>query len=419
MSENIIINRDCLAALRDLPDESVNSCVTSPPYYALRDYGMDAQIGREDSPEEYICRLVLVFREVRRVLTADGTLWLNIADTYSHPTKSSILRGTPGGTGNKGGYLDPKNPKGRNGQSVSLARRASECKQKDMIGIPWLLAFALRADGWYLRSDIIWYKANPMPESCKDRPSRCYEHVFLLTKSKKYYYDALAIAEPIAEGTAQRYKGGRSASSKYAEEIPGQGKVQKLNAARAAGTITDADISPVRNARDVWHINTVPYKGGHFAAYPPKLAERCILAGCPRGGIVLDPFFGSGTTGLAAVKNDRRYIGIELNAEYCELAKERIGGAKLRASRKSQKATACNLPMKNGQATSLTSISRNRRKRLTVWTRQMRQFRRKRSSSENVPLTKRRAKQRCGFTLKNKTSRQRTRRASTKAPCAP
>lgn len=316
MSENIIINRDCLLALRDLPDESVNCCVTSPPYYALRDYGMDAQIGREDSPEEYIRRLVLVFREVRRVLTHDGTLWLNIADTYC-------------GTGNKGGYLDPKNPKGRNGQSVSLARRASECKQKDMIGIPWLLAFALRADGWYLRSDIIWCKANPMPESCKDRPSRCYEHVFLLTKSKKYYYDALAIAEPIAEGTAARYKGGRSASSKYAEEIPGQGKVQKLNAARAAGTITDADISPVRNARDVWHINTVPYKGGHFAAYPPKLAERCILAGCPRGGIVLDPFFGSGTTGLAAVKNDRRYIGIELNAEYCELAKERIGGVKL------------------------------------------------------------------------------------------
>ena len=316
MSENIIINRNSLLALRDLPDGSVNCCVTSPPYYALRDYGMDAQIGREDSPEEYIRRLVLVFREVRRVLTEDGTLWLNIADTYC-------------GTGNKGGYLDPKNPKGRNGQSVSLARRASECKQKDMIGIPWLLAFALRADGWYLRSDIIWCKANPMPESCKDRPSRCYEHVFLLTKSKKYYYDALAIAEPIAEGTAARYKGGRSASSKYAEEIPGQGKVQKLNAARAAGTITDADISPVRNARDVWHINTVPYKGGHFAAYPPKLAERCILAGCPRGGVVLDPFFGSGTTGLAAVKNDRRYIGIELNAEYCELAKERIGGVKL------------------------------------------------------------------------------------------
>ena len=168
-----------------------------------------------------------------------------------------------------------------------------------------------------------------MPESCRDRPSRCYEHVFLLTKSKRYYYDALAIAEPIAASTAARYKGGRSAGGKYADGIPGQGKVQKINQARAAGSITDADISTVRNARDVWHINTVPYKGGHFAAYPPKLAERCILAGCPRGGVVLDPFFGSGTTGLAAVMNDRRYIGIELNAAYCELARARIGGAKL------------------------------------------------------------------------------------------
>lgn len=168
-----------------------------------------------------------------------------------------------------------------------------------------------------------------MPESCRDRPSRCYEHVFLLTKSKRYYYDALAIAEPIAASTAARYKGGRCTGGKYADGIPGQGKVQKINQARAVGAITDADISPVRNARDVWHINTVPYKGGHFAAYPPKLAERCILAGCPRGGVVLDPFFGSGTTGLAAVMNDRHYIGIELNAAYCELARERIGGAKL------------------------------------------------------------------------------------------
>ncbi len=313
MESNIIINRECLAALRELPDESVNCCVTSPPYYALRDYGMDAQIGREDTPDEYIKRLLLVFREVRRVLTRDGTLWLNIADTYC-------------GTGNKGAYLDPINPQGRNGQGLSLARRVSDCKQKDMIGIPWLLAFALRADGWYLRSDIIWCKANPMPESCRDCPSRCYEHIFLLTKSKKYYYDALAIAEPIAPTTAARYKSGRAGNHKYSEAIPGQGKVQKINQARAAGVITDEDISPVRNARDVWHINTVPYKGGHFAAYPPKLAERCILAGCPRGGIVLDPFFGSGTTGLAAVQNDRRYIGIELNAEYCELAKKRIGG---------------------------------------------------------------------------------------------
>ena len=174
MKTDVIINRDALYALRELPSESVNCCVTSPPYYGLRDYGLDAQIGREDTPEQYIGRLVEVFRELRRVLKDDGTFWLNIADTYC-------------GSGMKAG-----------------------CKQKDLIGIPWLLAFALRSDGWYLRSDIIWLKENPMPESCRDRPSRCYEHIFLLTKSKKYYYDAAAIAEPIAPGTAARYRQGRN-----------------------------------------------------------------------------------------------------------------------------------------------------------------------------------------------------------------
>lgn len=308
MNENRIINGDCLPELRKLSDESVNSCVTSPPYYALRDYGEEAQIGRENTPEEYIHRLVLVFREVRRILTRDGTLWLNIGDTYC-------------GTGSKGAYTDPKNPKGRNGQSLSRARRVADCKQKDMIGIPWMLAFALRADGWYLRSDIIWCKGNPMPESVRDRPSRCYEHIFLLTKSKKYYYDKLAIVEPIAASTVKRLKYAYK-SGKYSDGAPGQ-SAQAIKRARTG--ISDADNLPtVRNARDVWYINTVPYKGGHFAAYPPKLAERCILTGCPRGGVVLDPFFGSGTTGLAAVMNDRRYIGIELNAAYCELAKKRI-----------------------------------------------------------------------------------------------
>ena len=175
LKTDIIINRDALFALRELPDESVNCCVTSPPYYALRDYGLDAQIGREDTPEEYIERLVAVFHELKRVLRSDGTFWLNIADTYC-------------GTGHKGYYADPKNPKGRNGQQTAKNARVPGCKQKDLIGIPWLLAFALRADGWYLRSDIIWQKENPMPESCKDRPSRCYEHIFLLTKSKKYFY---------------------------------------------------------------------------------------------------------------------------------------------------------------------------------------------------------------------------------------
>ena len=313
MRLDTIINRDALCALRELPAESVHCCVTSPPYYALRDYGMDAQIGREDTPEQYIARLVEVFRELKRVLRPDGTFWLNIADTYC-------------GTGNKGAYTDPKNPKGINGQSLSLARRAAGCKQKDLIGIPWLLAFALRTDGWYLRSAIIWQKDNPMPESVRDRPSRCYENVFLLTKSKSYYYDAAAIAEPIAPTTAARYRGGRSAGHKYDGEVPGQGKVQGINRARTGGYYDEALMPTTRNKRDVWHINTVPYKGGHFAAFPPKLAETCILAGCPKGGIVLDPFFGSGTTGLAAKSHDRHYIGIELNYDYCTLARARIGG---------------------------------------------------------------------------------------------
>ncbi len=309
---NTILCGDCLDVLKTLPDESVHCCVTSPPYYALRDYGMDAQIGREETPEQYIARLTEVFREVKRVLRSDGTFWLNISDTYC-------------GTGGKGDARDPKYPMGRNGQSVALNRTVRGCKQKDLIGIPWMLAFSLRADGWYLRNDVIWEKANPMPESAKDRCTRCYEHVFLLTKSKKYYFDWLAVAEPISPNTAARKLAGRG-FGKYSVAIPGQPQPQNINKPREAGAITEADISPVRAKRDVWHINTVPYKGGHFAAFPPKLAETCILAGCPVGGITLDPFFGSGTTGLAAKRLDRHYIGIELNTEFCALARARIGG---------------------------------------------------------------------------------------------
>ena len=308
-----IINRDALYALRELPEESVHCCVTSPPYYALRDYGLDMQIGREDTPEQYIDRLTEVFRELRRVLRSDGTLWLNIADTYC-------------GTGNKGYHADPKNPKGRNGQQIARNNRVSGCKQKDLIGIPWLLAFALRADGWYLRSDIIWQKENPMPESVKDRCARCYEHIFLFSKSRKYFFDYKAISEPIAPGTVSRLKRGVKGSNKYGEPIPGQAKQQTINLCREHGAITDEMISPVRNKRDVWIINTVPFKGGHYAAYPPKLVETCLLAGCPKDGVVLDPFMGSGTTGMVAKQLDRHYVGIELNPEYKELAEARIGG---------------------------------------------------------------------------------------------
>ena len=307
---------DSLQVLKTLPDNSIDCCVTSPPYYALRDYGEDGQLGREDTPEEYIERLVAVFHEVKRVLTPHGTCWLNIADTYC-------------GTNSKGESRDPKYPKGRNGQTVSLTQKVKGCKPKDLIGIPWLAALALRGDGWYLRSSIIWYKANPMPESTRDRPSRCYEYIFLLTKSKKYYYDWQAVAEPIAPTTAARMKNGRGENNKYAAAaIPGQNRRQPINSPRKKGAYADEMILPIRNRRNVWQINTVPYRGGHFAAFPPKLAETCILAGCPVGGVVLDPFLGSGTTAAAAKNLDRRYIGIELNPEYCTLAAKRIGGEK-------------------------------------------------------------------------------------------
>jgi len=311
METNIILNGDSAEMLKTLPPDSVHCCVTSPPYYGLRDYGIAGQIGREETPEQYIKRLVSVFREVWRVLRSDGTLWVNIADTYC-------------GTGSKGSHFDPKNPKGRTGQQVSINHHAPGCKQKDLIGIPWLLAFALRNDGWYLRNAVIWEKGNAMPESAKDRLTRSYEFVFLLAKSKKYYYDWLAIAEPTAEVSIKRLKGGRG-QHKYAGGIDGQ-SAQGINSPRAAGATRTEEIPVFRNKRDVWRINTAPYTGAHFAAYPPKLAQTCILAGCPPGGVVLDPFFGSGTTGFVAQQHGRRYIGIDINAEYCRLADERING---------------------------------------------------------------------------------------------
>lgn len=274
---------------------------------------MDGQIGREATPKDYIMRLTEVFTEVRRILRPDGTLWLNISDTYA-------------GKGNQGEYVDAKNPHGRNGQAVALNYKVEGCKPKDMIGIPWMLAFALRDAGWYLRNDIIWMKENPMPESVKDRCARCYEHIFLFSKSRKYHFDYKAISEPIAPATAQRLKRGISERNKYGIAIPGQAQQQTINRPREHGEITEDKINPLRNKRDVWIINTVPFKGGHYAAYPPKLVETCLLAGCPEGGIVLDPFMGSGTTGMVAKQLNRHYIGVELNPEYADLALARIGG---------------------------------------------------------------------------------------------
>ena len=300
---NKIFCGNALDILKTLPPESVNMCVTSPPYYGLRDYGVEAQIGNEQTPYKYIQNLLLVFEEVNRVLKPDGTLWVNIADSYAGNNKNLNL------TPNKDFSAIPKLWHG--------------IKQKDMIGIPWLLAFSLRENGWYLRSDIIWHKKNCMPESVKDRPSKCYEHIFLLLKSPQYYYDYDAVREPAAESSIARYKRGVSDKGKYAGKNIGA-NVQPIFAPR-----THTDLSDMRNRRDVWSvaINSA-HIPGHFAVYPEKLIEPCILAGSKVGGVVLDPFFGSGTTGVVALKNGRQYIGIDINPDYCKTAQNRIDNIK-------------------------------------------------------------------------------------------
>jgi DNA modification methylase len=306
-----ILCGDALAVLRTLPDGCVNMCVTSPPYYGLRDYGMDGQIGLEPSPAEYVSRLVAVFRELRRVLTPDGVLFLNIADSYAGSGKGASAK-----TGQKCKHrylFMPDNP------AANIPIVWPEIKPKDMVGIPWATAFALRADGWYLRSDIIWQKVNALPHSVKDRPVSSYEHIFLLAKSKRYYFDYRALEEPTLESSKQRFKR-NFGSNKYAKGAPGQCP-QTIN--KRDGR--DFHINEKRRGRDIWSFPTSPLRGvEHYAAYPLELARRCILAGCPEGGVVLDPFIGSGTTGAAALMLGRRYIGIELNPEYILLAEKRI-----------------------------------------------------------------------------------------------
>ncbi|VST63431.1 DNA modification methylase [Streptococcus pneumoniae] len=308
---NTILCGDALEMLKNFPDESISCCITSPPYYGLRDYHKKEQIGREKTVEEYLDRLVAVFREVRRVLKKDGTCFVVIGDSYA------------GSGGGKGQYKDPKYPKGRNGQNPSITQKVLGYKSKDLMGIPWRLALLLREDGWYLRSDIIWHKENAMPEACRDRPTRSYEHVFLLSKSPRYYYDFDAMAEPMKEVSKKRYVRGRSEGNKYLKEDVGI-SVQKINRARRYGEYKGDNVPQFRNKRDIWTINTVSFRGEHYAAFPPKLAEICMIAGSPKGGLILDPFIGSGTVGFVALMQDRKYIGIELNEEYVSLAKKRI-----------------------------------------------------------------------------------------------
>ncbi len=261
----LILRGDVLDGLATLPDASVNCVVTSPPYWGLRDYGADGQIGLENTLDEHIAKMVAVFSEVRRVLASDGVMWLNYGDAYSG---------------------------------------------KSLLGMPWRVAFALQADGWYLRSDVIWAKPNPMPESCTDRPTKSHEYVFLMTKSPKYWYDADAVRE------------------EHVEPERSNGRIENRgHRHNALGGVRPREYNPNgKNIRSVWTIPTEAMPDAHFATFPQKLAHRCILSGCPEGGIVLDPFAGSGTTLWVATKNNREAIGIELNPEYAEIARKRMAG---------------------------------------------------------------------------------------------
>lgn len=353
---NKILCGDALEQLKTLPSESVDMCVTSPPYYALRDYGtghwqggdpncdhqaaiysrpnltprkqttsvgtliekhkkvcpscgavyIDDQIGLEDTPEAYIQKLVDVFHEVRRVLKEDGTLWVNIGDSYNASAAGSIHSEKQ--QTNKGSF-----------SNLYTKSLVENCKPKDLIGIPWLLAFALRADGWYLRQDIIWAKPNPMPESVTDRCTKSHEYIFLLSKSPRYYFDNEAIQEDANPQSEARYK-----------SVFNAGKVQEhFRPDGATNTMGMKEWTGKRNKRDVWQVSTQAISEAHFATFPEKLIEPCILAGSRRSGVVLDPFFVSGTIGRVAISHGREYIGIELNPEYIEIANKRLSEVQL------------------------------------------------------------------------------------------
>jgi DNA modification methylase len=293
---NKIFFGDCVQSLKALPEKFVNTCVTSPPYFGLRDYGHEGQIGLESTPAEYISKMVEVFREVRRVLRDDGTLWLNIGDSYSDS-----------------GIVNTGKREGKGKAETRIRPKQCGLKPKDLIGIPWMLAFALRTDGWWLRQDIIWHKPNPMPESVTDRCTKAHEYLFLLSKSERYYFDHELIKEPVAESTKSRLQ----------QDVAGQEGSTRVPG-KTNGNMKAVGNAETRNRRDVWTVSTKPYKGAHFATFPPDLITPCVLAGCPPEGIVLDPFMGSGTTAMVAMTHGRRYVGCELNPAYEPLQNERI-----------------------------------------------------------------------------------------------
>lgn len=368
-----IYQGDCRESLAKLPECSVDCCVTSPPYWGLRDYGTatweggdpdcdhsvggqvqdtkapgaittgqrpgvdasrcrkcgsirnDPQIGIESTPEEYVEKMVAVFREVRRVLKKEGTLWLNLGDSYN------AYNGNRGASTSFQSSTEDALPDLPGGYGLSC----KHLKPKDLVGIPWMVAFALRADGWYLRSDIIWHKPNPMPESTKDRPTKAHEYIFLMSKSRKYHYDFDAIAEECIESNDERPRMGQGPNTKYNQKrkkmkMPdgwdtgsgGHGAFHRNG--REKGKADNADIPDKKNKRTVWTVPTEPYPEAHFATFPQKLIEPCILAGCPVGGTVLDPFTGSGTTAAVSQKNGCRFIGCEVNPDYIKLIAKRF-----------------------------------------------------------------------------------------------
>jgi DNA modification methylase len=295
MSKAKIIVGDVRTAMNSIPDQSVQTCITSPPYWGLRDYGQGDQIGLEETPQQYVDQMVEVFREVWRVLKDDGTLWLNIGDSYSGSGK--------GPAGNLGATHNERHMEHKHSAIVP-----DGLKPKDLVGIPWRLAFALQADGWYLRQDIIWAKPNPMPESVTDRCTKSHEYVFLLSKSRQYFYDYEAIKEPSTG------KSGTWSEKTHKARI-GHGSFNKEYVPSDDG---------LRNKRDVWNVALQPFKGAHFAVMPSALVEPCILAGSSVGDTVLDPFTGSGTVAMVALRHNRNFVGTELNPEYAELAVDRI-----------------------------------------------------------------------------------------------
>ena len=303
-----VINKDVLRGLQCLPDNYIDMIITSPPYWGLRNYKVDGQIGQEESPEKYVETLRSVFSAARRVLKDTGTLWLNLGDTY-------MSGGSPS---RHFGYADEKNKKGRNIDFHEPQTNKHETiKPKDLVGIPWRVALALQQDGWYLRSDIIWHKPNAMPESAHDRPSRDHEYIFLFSKNQKYYYDADSIREPHTSLDDLK----RRKNKTYSQNIT-RGGTAEQTLGRNRGEFYHPK---GRNKRTVWKIKIKPYPDTHFAVFPKELVRQCVLAGCPEDGIVLDTFAGSGTTLEVATELNRRYVGIELNSDYLRLIKKRLG----------------------------------------------------------------------------------------------